>query len=207
MPPFLTDGWQGVVLSAITFSAVAWLFFFFVRFWFVVPYLVVKSLEDRLAVVDALSQPRIDVSWRIGSGRFAELILTNQSTMSIKRIEVSFRNYRKADGTGITDVIRSMKSVDGRGPSITLDPLVQTFFRFAEPTGPNYINAQIILTPSDTDAIYVNEREIGVKFTVAGEDIVAQTIEFRLKLSEDYNLVLEPWQSDKKVVNIAEPNE
>lgn len=52
MPALLANGWQGVVLTALVFSSIAWMFFFVTRIVFVAPYSLLKGVEGRLATIE-----------------------------------------------------------------------------------------------------------------------------------------------------------
>lgn len=141
----------------------------------------------------------------MGSNKYAELILINRSLNSLLGIEVSFRNYRKADDSDVVDVICSMNSVDGKGPRIQPDPIVQTYFRFASVVKDSKEKSFIELTPTDQEPIKVDGPEVGVKFTVAGDDISGSTIFLRIKLDSTGVLTIEPWESGKNAVNPGDP--
>jgi len=202
--PFIFTGFIGDIVGALIETALAlvaigWLIIY------VIIYTSFRMWQDekyRMNLIEESSRPKINVNWRFANNRFAELILTNDSTKTIPRVELSFRNYRNASGSEIQDVICDMVSVDGRGPSMTLDPLIQTFFRFARVVT---VNGEycIVLLPSGQNPIHTSERELGVKLTISGEDILGQAIDFRLTVNDDGSLAMGPWNAGENVVRPA----
>lgn len=158
-----------------------------------VPASLHNDLTKKIDKFEEDAKPKIGVGHRYHAG-FAEIILTNLSSKSLPGIELSFRNYRRANGSDITNVIYPMLSVDEKGPKIQLDPGVQTFFRFATTKTQVMDNPFIQLTPSGQNEINIEDKEVGVKFTASGKDIPSSTIEFRLSLNDDGSLSIEAWE-------------
>ena len=191
----------GNEMIARSVSAVIVLALPFVWLWncATIPASLHNDLTKRIEDFEEALKPKIDLAWRY-SAEFAEIVLTNISYKSLPRIELSFRNYRKADGSDITDIICPMLSVDEKGPKIQLDPGVQTYFRFAT-TATGEAGEFIQLTPSGRPKIEIRDKEIGVKLLASGENIIPLIIEFRLALNEDESLSIEPWEAAAKAVN------
>jgi hypothetical protein len=167
------------------------------------PYRVWAREREKVEDIEEAAKPTINVDWRFRSGMFAEMILTNMSSKTLPRVVLSFRNYRKSDGSGVTDVLQNMLPVGGNQSSIRLDPFVQTFFRFALIKKRKDGNSYIQLTPSGQDPIDIDDREIGVKLAVSGENIPSQAINFRLSLDDKETLSIEPWKVGEKAVSAA----
>ena len=167
------------------------------------PYRIWRRERKKVEEYEDAARPKINVNWRFRSNR-AELILTNISLKTLPRIELSFRNYRMSDGSNVTDVICDMRPVDERGPPISLDPGVQTFFRFANVRRVRDRPAFIELTPSGREEIRIGDREIGVKMAVSGENIPGQAIVLRLTLNDDDSLLMAPWSAGENAVRPGE---
>lgn len=179
-------GWLGILLCVVTPF----------RMW-------QEERHGRLNIEDELRQKKININWRYSRRADAELIITNVSAKTITGIDVLFSNYRRADGTDIKDVIRSMISVDGKSAPISLNPNVQTYFRFAKIINdPDKDNLAIVLAPSGHDEIKIIDPEVGVKLKISGQDVPGYTINFRLILNDDGSLTIDPWDINKPAVGI-----
>ena len=165
------------------------------------PYRVWARERKKVEDFEEATKQKINVSWRVSRNKFAELILTNISSRTLPRIEVSFRNYRMADGSDITDILRDMIAVGKDVPSMQLDPLMQTFFRFATIWRRVDDKPFIALTLPKRNPLPIEECEIGVKLAVSGENIPAQSINLRVIVSDDGSLTIDPWEAAKPAVS------
>lgn len=152
--------------------------------------------------------PKINVDWRFDSP-FAELVVTNQSSKTITGIDVMFRNYRQADGSNITSVLKSLTSNDGKNAPISLNPLVQTYFRFAQlkknadPTEDEQTAEGVISILAGSDGERWLTKEAGIKLGISGNDIANSRVDLRLTVNSD-ELLIEPWERGGKAVGLGD---
>jgi hypothetical protein len=185
---------RGIAITAIVLALP------FVWLWncATMPVMLHNNLQQKVHEFEEAQRPHIRCDWRYYD-EMAELILVNTSLKSLLDIDVSFRNYRKLDGSGIIDVLRSIWPVGGAEPPIRLDPHVPTYYRFAavvtDRKGRTVI--RLFLGKSQTT---IQDGGVGVKFMVSGRDLPASTIEFRLTLRDDGTLLIEPWDPGGKAV-------
>lgn len=169
-----------------------------VTVWFIIAYVRRWKYSK---IIEGAMEPKLIVNWRSSKGNFAELMLMNTSSKTLPGIEVQLANYRHSDGSHITDVISAMTSVDGKTSPMKLDPGVWTYFRFAN----SFLTDQrgIRLLPGQEPVIMLPLKEVGVKFTVSGENIPGCTVSLRVRLNDDKSFSLEAWEKGKDAVGSA----
>ena len=198
---FLGDKIEGDKIEKLfSYVAIAWLVLLFLV---ISPYRVWADEKHKILQIEEANNPRIHIGWRFNDPN-AELIVTNQSARTLTGIDVMFRNYRKADGSDIRDVLRSLVSNDGKQPPINLNPLVPTYFRFSQlqliQVGGT---ASIVVTSEDGEEKWLGQ-EAGIKLGISGIDIVNSRVDLRLTVKDNKEITIESWEAGKNAVGIWE---
>lgn len=193
--PFLVSGFieriaGDVVQKIIALMATGWLFLLFI---IITPFRMWQEEKYKMSLVEESNAPKFNVNWRF-SNSAAELILTNFSGKTINGVEVLLRNYRNADGSAITDTLRSLVSKDGKQTPMSLNPLVPTYFEFARLATTQSGNEVISLLSQDGHAILTGD-EVGIKLGVSGADVPAFTVSLRVKVDVAGSLSIESWDT------------
>ena len=162
---------------------------------FVMPYKIWAQQKRQIVqLVGALHDKYIKVDWRVTNGGNAEVILTNQSTKSISNVELTIRHWKHADGTHGEDILTILKPTSGKDLPLTLNPNDPNYFLFACVRGDPQEGAKIAVAPGYPTERQFSKKEIGLKLGLTGGDVWGAPIDFRIKLTDDRMLVVEPWE-------------
>ncbi len=197
---FTVAKWQEWQVVSIDLREVSYAWAFApLMVWFFIAY---ARRWEHSRDLEGANQPRINIDWRYSAPKRCELIVTNVSRKTITGIEVIFRNYRRADGTDVTDMLKTLTSVDGKETPITLNPNVPTYFCFAELKMAKINEPRISILSGTDDERQFSAEEIGVKLSISGHDLPGHQIDFRLRRVGDNTISMEPWEMNQPAVGI-----